>query len=182
MPLNKTSLQNKLKDLFEGKNGFPSSEADAAQKIATIYRQYTADAVAGTTQPLAASLTAVESTLWDALGSAFTAAKASGPAGVAVLGLAIDDAFVAFWLTEPVAFAIPPTGPPTMIGVVSLAPPGVLAPGLIALLIAGVVSSPSAAEQAQAMATILDTWTRTVMVVNTPVTPPGPSAPPVPLS
>jgi hypothetical protein len=36
--------------------------------------------------------------------------------------------------------------------------------------------------QRQAMATIPDTWTRTVMVVDAPVTPPGPPAPPMPLS
>jgi hypothetical protein len=32
------------------------------------------------------------------------------------------------------------------------------------------------------MATILDTWTRTVTVVNASITPPGPATPPIPLA
>jgi hypothetical protein len=92
----------------------------------------------------------------------------------------MDGAFVAFWMT-PIAFAIPPTGPPTMTGIVSLAPPGVLTGALGALFLAGVAQQASAAQQAQALAAALDGWTRTVLVINTPVTPPGPPLPPVPL-
>ena len=85
-------------------------------------------------------------------------------------------------LAPPVAFALPPTGPPTMTGVVSAAPPGVLTGALGARFLAGVAQQASAAQQAQALAAVLDGWTRTVLVINTPVTPPGPPLPPVPLA
>ena len=175
MALDKTSLTNALQDLFEGHNGSPQSETDAGAKWADIYRQYAAKAMAGPVQPLAPSLNSAQAKLGGALAGAFTTAKAAGPAALVVT---LDGAFVAFWLTPPVAFA---PAAPTMSGVVSLAPPGVLAPLLSAAFLAGVAPGITAAQQAQAIAAILDTWTRTVMVINTPITPPGPPAPPVPL-
>jgi hypothetical protein len=182
MPLSSASLASALADLFEGAEGYPASEADAGKRWAEAYRSYAAKAVAGTTAPVNVSLADAESTLASTLARGFTTAKAAGPGGVAALAAVMDGAFVAFWLTPPVPFAIPPTGPPTMTGVVSAAPPGVLTGALSALFLAGVAQQASAAQQAQTMAAALDAWTRTVLVVNTPVVPPGPPLPPVPLA
>ncbi len=175
MALDKTSLTNALQDLFEGHNGSPQNETEAGTKWANIYRQYAAKAMAGPAQPLAPSLNGAGTKLGGALAAAFTTAKAAGPAALAVT---LDGAFVAFWMSPPVAFA---PAAPTTAGVVSLAPPGVLAPLLSAAFLAGIAPGITAARQAQAIAAILDTWTKTIMVINTPITPPGPPAPPVPL-
>jgi hypothetical protein len=182
MALSSASLAGALGDLFEGAGGYPAGEADAGQRWAEAYRSYAAKAVAGTTAPVNVALTGAEQTLARALAGGFTTAKAAGPGGVAALAAVLDGAFVAFWLAPPVAFAIPPTGPPTMTGIVSVAPPGVLATALGALFLAGVAQQASAAQQARALATVLDAWTRTVLVINTPVIPPGPPLPPVPLA
>lgn len=190
MPLNKDLLSNGFKDLFEGKDPsqpgkkvFPPDETEAGKKWAGIYKQYAEGAQAGTTQPLAPLLLAAQNTLAGALAAGFTAAKAAPPPeAVAGLAAAIDLAFVAFWMAPPIAFAPPPPAPPTMAGVVSLAPPGVLTASLISLFTSGAADKKTAVQQADAMATLLDSWTKTVMVINTPVTPPGPPLPPAPLS
>lgn len=191
MPLNKALLSNGLRDLFEGNDPsmpgekvFPPNETEAGKKWAAVYKKYAEGALAGTTQPLAVSLTAAQNTLAGALAGAFTTAKLNPtPAAVAVLAAAMDVAFVAFWLVPPVAFAAPPPpAPPTMAGVVSVAPPGVLTGLLSAMFAAGAVQEKSAADQADALAMILDAWTRSVMVINTPITPPGPPLPPIPLT
>lgn len=191
MPLNKDLLSNGFKDLFEGtdpsqpgKKVFPPDTVEAGKKWAAIYKKYAEGAQAGTTTPLPPSLTAAQATLAGALASGFSAAKAAPPpAAIAGLAAAMDLAFVAFWLTPPVAFAAPPPpAPPTMAGVVTLAPPGVLTAALIGLFTSGAADKKTAAQQADAIATLLDSWTKTVMVVNTPITPPGPPLPPAPLS
>jgi hypothetical protein len=175
-------LAGALEDLFEGAGGHPAKETEAGKRWAGVYRGYATKAVAGTTAPLDLALTGAESTLAGTLAGGFTAAKASGPGGVAALAALMDAAFVAFWLAPPVAFVIPPTGPPTMTGVVSAAPPGVLVGVLNGLFLAGVAQKASAAQQAQALASALDGWTRTVMVINTSVVPPGLPLPAVPLA
>ena len=183
MPLNGTSLSNALSGLFQGQPSYPQTATDAGKKWANAYRTYAANALAATTAPLSASLTAAEATLANALAGAFTVAQQAGPGGIAVLTPLMDVAFVAFWMTPPVAFAVPaPPAPATMAGVVSVTPPGVLAASLAGVFAAGVAPAITAAQQAQAIASVLDSWTRTVMVVNTPVTPPGPPLPPVPLT
>jgi hypothetical protein len=182
MALAKWKLQDPLKDLFEGTNGFPSSRAKAAEAFASIYRSYAADAAAATTRPVSALLATAASTLASALDAAFKAAEGAGAAGVAALGVAMDKAFVEFWMKpQPMKFAFPVTGIPTIGGIVTVAPPGVPSLGLTALFLTGAAGGPTAAQQAQAMANILDTWTRTVTVVNTSITPPGPATPPIPL-
>ena len=178
MALDKPTLQDALRDLFEGKPAFPASKADAAADLAAIYRAYAAGAAAATTTPVIVALTARAATLTSALETAFTVAEDAGPPGVVALGIAMDTALVAFWTAMPFAFA----GPPVIGGVVSLAPPLVLGPALTALFLAGAAGGPTAAQQAQGLATILDAWTRTVTVVNTPITPPGPATPPIPLT
>ena len=182
MPLRSTALASALEDLFEGAGGHPADEAEAGQRWAAAYRSYAADAVAGTTAPLNASLRGAEQILAGTLAGGFAVAKAAGPGGATALAAIMDAAFVAFWLAPPVAFAIPPTGPPTMTGVVFAAPPGMLANGLGILFLAGVAQQAAAAQQARALAAALDGWTRTVLVINTPVTPPGPPLPPVALA
>lgn len=187
MPLSKSSLTNGFQDLFEGKDPaapgemvFPPNPTEAGKKWAAVYKKYAEGAQAGATQPLAPSLIAAENTLAGALAAGFTAAKAAPPpAAIAALAASMDLAFVAFWMTPPMAFA---ATPPTMAGVVSLAPPGILLASLIALFTSGAADKKTAAQQADAMATLLDSWTKTVMVLNTPVTPPGPPLPPVPLA
>jgi hypothetical protein len=181
MALDKSKLQGALKDLFEGKKGYPSSRAKAAADLANVYRTYATDAAAVKTQPVAARLTTAGDALAAALDTAFKAAENAGPPGVAALGIAMDDAFVAFWM-KPVPMLFAFAGPPVIGGVVTVAPPGVLSLGLTALFLAGAAGGPTAAQQAQAMATVLDTWTRTITVVNTPITPPGPATPPIPLT
>lgn len=191
MPLNKTLLSDGFKDLFEGKDSsapgemvFPPNPTEAGKKWAAVYKKYAEGALAGTTKPIAVSLTAAESALAGALAAGFSAAKAAPPpAAVAGLAAAMDLAFVAFWLTPPVVFTTPPPpAPPTMAGVVSLASPGILLASLIALFTSGAADKKTAAQQADAMATLLDSWTKIVMVINTPVTPPGPPLPPAPLT
>jgi hypothetical protein len=108
------------------------------------------------------------------------AGKGAGSGGVAVVAAAIDKAFVNFWFEPPVVFASPPG--PVIAGLVSLAPPGVLLAPLSAIFAAGGAPAVTAAEQADAIAGALDAWTKTVMVINTPVTPPGPANPAVPLA
>jgi hypothetical protein len=58
----------------------------------------------------------------------------------------------------------------------------VLAGRLTAVFTGLAATGASAADQARAASRALDDWTRTVMVVDTPIIPPGPPAPPVPLS
>ncbi|MGE5287146.1 MAG: hypothetical protein ACM3ML_08100 [Micromonosporaceae bacterium] len=183
MTLRSSDLAEALKDLFEGAGGYPASDAEAGQRWAKAYRAYAGAAIAGPTAPLAASLQAAEAVLARALGDAFTAAKKAGTAGLATLTPLVDAAFVAFWLTPAVAFVTPPPpSPPAITGVVTVAVPGVLSAGLAGPLAAGAGPDATASQQAQDIAAVLDGWTRTVMVVNTSITPPAPPAPPVPLS
>jgi hypothetical protein len=183
MPLNSNSLSNVLSDLFQGQPSYPADPPDAGKKWANAYRRYAANALAASTAPSSASLDAAEKTLATALAAAFTAAQQAGPGGIAVLTPLMVVAFVAFWMTPLVAFAVPaPPAPATMAGVVSVTPPGVLTTSLAGVLAAGAAPTITSAQQAQAVATVLDTWTRTVMVINTPITPPGPPLPPVPLT
>lgn len=183
MPLNVSDLADSLNDLFDGIGGYPADDPEAGQRWAKIYRAYAAAALAGPTAPLNASLEAAESTLAGALSAAFKAAKEAGTAGVATLAPLVDTALVAFWLLPPVAFATPsPPAPPTIAGVVTVAGPGVLSAGLPGVLAAGTANGGTTSRQAQAIAATLDSWTRTVLVVNTPLIPPGPPAPPIGLT
>jgi hypothetical protein len=172
MPLVAAGLIDGLRDLFADEDGYPADSTEAGQRWAALYHDYAANAIAGPTAPLAPSLTAAKTTLAQTLGSAFAAAKAADAAAAASLPLALDGCYVGFWLLPPVAFA-PPVGPPAITGVVSVASPGIGAQ-LTAAFQNGASAGASAADQAQGIGNALDTWTRTVMVLNTPVTPPGP--------
>lgn len=181
MPLKQTALASSLQNLFEGKPSYPADVPEAGRWWAASYRQYAADALAGPTAPAATALTAAQTRLASALANGFTAASNAGPAGAAVLAAAMDAAFVAFWLAPAVPFAPPLPAPPAFAGVVTVAPPGVLAGLLPAAFTAGLLEGAGAPSQANAIATALHAWTISVMVVNTPLTPPGPPLPPVPL-
>lgn len=168
-------LSDALTDLFEGSSGYPEDETEAGQRWADTYREYAGSALAGPTSPLSSALTLAGNTLAGTLAGAFAAAKAGG--GIPALTLALDSAFVAFWFSPPMAFE----QGTTMAGVVTVAPPGVLSGGLTAAFAAGLAPASDAPAQATLIAGVLDAWTRTVMVVNTPLSPPGPPLPPVPL-
>jgi hypothetical protein len=172
VPLSPTPLENDLASLLRG-DAQPGSAAEAGKAWAAAYGGYAASATAGPTLPLAPTLKAAELALAQALGNAFDAAQQAGAAGTATVLPALDSAFVAFWLAPPVAFA-----GPAVTGLVTVAPPAVLA-GAIATVLAAGMGGAAADQQATALATALDTWTRTVMVVNT--TAAGPQ-PPVPLT
>jgi hypothetical protein len=173
MPLKVSDLSDALRELFEDADGYPADDTAAGRRLAEAYKDYAAAAVAGPTAPVALPLTAAEATLAGAIATGFTAAKNAGLGGLAALLPLLDAAFVKFWLTPPVAFVIP-IPPPVVAGVVTIAPPGVLSAGLAGPLAAGANLGVTAAQQAQLLAAVLDTWTRTVIVTNTPVTPPGP--------
>jgi hypothetical protein len=178
--LDVSGLVRGLKDLFEGTDGYPAGDAEAGQRWAEIYRAYAGAALAGPTAPVADSLQGAEARLAGALAAAFTAARAAGAASLATLTPLADAAFVSFWLGPPVAFVTPPPpAAPAVVGVVTAAPPGVLSPGLSAVLGTAGAKDATAAQQATSIAAVLDRWTRTVLVLNTP---PGPPAPPVPLT
>jgi hypothetical protein len=179
MPLDRSRLADGLAGLFEGTGDYPDSDAEAGRRWAEIYRTYAGGAAAGPTSPSDGSLGDAEARLAQALAAAFTTAKAPD-AGIATLTPLVDAAFVAFWLGPPVAFVgPPPPAAPTVVGVVTVAPPGVLSSGLAGVLGAAGAMEATAAQQARSIAAVLDGWTRTVLVLNTP---PGPTAPPVALS
>ena len=183
MPLNVADLADSLNDLFDGTGGYPASDDEAGQRWAKIYRTYAAAALAGPTAPLDASLEAAEGKLAGALSAAFKAANEAGVAGVVTLTPLVVTALAAFWLQPPVAFVTPsPPAPSTIAGVVTVAVPGVLPAGLAGVLAAGTAEGATTSGQAQATAATLDSWTRTVLVVNTPLIPPGPPAPPIGLT
>ncbi|MFI9561194.1 hypothetical protein [Nonomuraea endophytica] len=171
MPLNPQPLADGFTALFDGRDGFPATTADAAKAWAALYRSYAATASAVPTLPVPAALAAGESTLASNLAHAFDTARGTAPVADA-LASDLDTAFLAFWSAPPVAFLLP--GTPPVNGIVTTAPAGVLGPAIAATFAAGTARRSSAAEQAQALATAIDAWTRTVMVAHSP---PGPSAP-----
>lgn len=173
MPLQASGLEEALKDVFEGAGGYPADAAEAGRRWAKAYKDYAAGAVAGPTAPVAALLATAETTLAGVLEAGFTAASQAGPGGLAAVLPLLDAAFVGFWLAPPVQFVVP-VPPPVIAGVVSLATPGVLSAGLAGPLGSATDETATAVRQAQLLSTVLDGWTRTVMVLNTPVTPPGP--------
>jgi hypothetical protein len=168
MALNPESLTDGFTALFEGRDGYPATTGAAAAAWAALYRGYASAARAATTAPSPAALATAEENLVGTLDRAFARARDTGASGLAG---DLDKAFVEFWLEPPVTLA---DDPPTVNGVVTAAPPGVLGPALAAVFATGIAQRRSAAAQAGALAAALDAWTRTVVVVNTP---PGPSAP-----
>jgi hypothetical protein len=170
MTLSKSGLADSLEAIFDdSQDGHPADESEAGQRWAKAYKGYAADAMAAPTAPLSAALSLAETTLAQALAAAFSAAKSAGAGGLATVAPLLDLAFVSFWLTPPMTFLTTPPGPVT--GLVTLAPPGVLSSGFTSSL--APADDATAADQAQLIASALDTWTRTVMVLNTTASPPS---------
>jgi hypothetical protein len=182
MALNPAKLAAPLGDLFQGKPVFPKDTAEAGQKWAALYREYAQGAQAGATFPVAPALAAAETALAKDLGNAFKSAQDAGIAGIAVLLPLLDAAFLKFWATPIPFVAPPPPAPPSMAGVVTPPVPATLATLMAAVLPAGLAPGASPSSQANAVSAALDAWTKSVTVVNTPVTPPGPPLPAVPLA
>ena len=176
MALDPAALSDSLTRLFSGQPNHPASEAAAANALAEIYRTYAADATAGPTTPIAASLASAAARLSGALAAAFSAAKSSGAVGVPALASDMNGAFVGFWKGPPAVALASPPGPPNVTGIVTVAPLVVLAALFVQLFTTGVTDRLTADQQAEALATILDAWTRTVLVENAP---PGPPAVPL---
>ena len=175
MALDPLKLAGALADLFGGVPAVPADAIEAGMKWAEVYRQYASNALAGPTAPVDAALTAAAKVLATALASAFTVATAAGPLGAAAVPPLMDAAFEAFWATPPIPFAPPPPAPPAFAGVVTAPEPGSLATLMTTALAAGLIPGASTSLQGSAVALALDTWTKTVSVVNTPLTPVGPS-------
>jgi len=174
MSLDPEKLAKALNDLFRGVPAFPADVDKAGEEWANIYREYVSGAVAGPTAPVADTLEPAAGVLAKALAGAFTKAVDAGPGGMAVVVAAMDKAFVAFWAT-PIPFA----APPAIAGVVTAPASGSLAGLMTTALAAGLVPGATGL-QGTAVAAALDSWTKTVSVVNT--APPAPSQPPVNLT
>jgi hypothetical protein len=163
MPLLPATLENGLRDVFEGMPSYPADAAAAGSAWAAAYRSYAAGALAGAVPALPASLPGAEAVLAGRLAGAFAAEQAP-----ATLAAALDTAFVGFWLgPPPIGFSAPP-----ITGAVTVALPGVLTGTLSTIFALGVLDARAAAEQAQALAGALDSWTRSVQATN--ATPGGP--------
>ncbi len=168
MTLDQTALKNAFSRLFRGLDGYPAKVSDAGPVWAKLYASYAKAAVARTTVPLAASIEASTTALGIALGTVFEAGFAAGANALGSLPATMAGAFAAFW--PPVTFAAP-GAPPPVVGV-AVSPPGNLARDLTNFFSSGAGSTgslPNADRQAGQLASILDTWTRTVTVTNTPV-------------
>jgi hypothetical protein len=157
VPLVSSGLVDSLRKLFEDLANAPADTDAAGKKWADAYGSYAGDATGLGTPVVPAGVQAATQLLGTQLGSAFKAGRDAGSSGLATATLAMDKAFVAFWLTPPQAFS---GG-----ALVTLATPNMLATPLTAAFAAGVASpQPTAAAQASKIGTALDTWTKTVMV------------------
>jgi hypothetical protein len=164
MPLDANGLQQALRDLFNGVTAFPASAEAAGTTWAQIYTAYAKTAHAAETAPLAAAADAQAEVLADDLTDAFVAAQAAGPSYLTPLLPQLVEAFGKFW--PPVGFAAP-----GVLGVATSPLPVGLTASLTGFFTAGNPPSgprPSGTDQADSMAALLDAWTRTVTVINTP--------------
>lgn len=164
MALDQKTLKNAFGDLFRGVGGYPDTAKAAGPVWANLYASYAGAAVAHTTAPVAASLAASATALGTALGTVFDDGSRAGPHVLDTLPAAIAAAFTAFW--PSVQFVAPG------IAGVAFSLPGDLPRDLGDFLSSGTGSEgvlPDPDDQADRLASILDGWTRTVAVTNTPV-------------
>lgn len=165
MTLDQNALKQAFGDLFRGVGGYPGTAKAAGPVWASLYAGYAGAAVAHTTVPLATGIAASATALGTALGDVFDAGVTAGPHVLDTLPAAMAGAFAAFW--PPVSFAAP-----GIVGV-AVSPPGDLAGDLGEFFSSSTGSTgelPDPDDQAGRLASILDGWTRTVTVTNTPVT------------
>jgi hypothetical protein len=152
-----SDLVDSLRKLFEDLANAPADTNAAGKKWADAYGSYAGQASGLGTPVVPAGVQAATTLLGTQLGSAFKAGRDAGSSGLATATLAMDTAFVAFWMTPPQAFS---GG-----ALVALALPMMLATPLGGAFAAGVTSpQPTAAAQASKIGAILDTWTKTVAV------------------
>ena len=157
--LNPATLTSSLTDIMDPNKTRAKTPAEAATKWAAAYKGYasTAMSLLGGA-PIPASLSAAESTLKTVLEAAFTAG--GGPPAMAT---SLSTAFTAFWLVPPIIFTGVPPGVVTAVVGTAL-----LQSGLILcwsqIMAMGPAGTPAAA--AQAHATVLDAFTRTVIVTH----------------
>jgi hypothetical protein len=170
MALAQTALKSPLAALFSGTGGYPADASAAATAWANAYAGYAAAATAVLTVPVPADVTTAAGALAGKLGVAFVHALAAGPPYFTTLVTDMVSAFSAFW--PPVKFVSPPGAPPA-VGVAVGPLPAALTAALTGFFTAGNPPSgprPSGDSQATSLASVLDTWTRTVLVTNTPAT------------
>ncbi len=175
MALNATDLTSPLGKLFLGTDntaGYPTTAADAGTRWATIYRGYASHATAGTTLPVSGDITAAADVLATRLRDAFTAALAATPPHYPALVGAMVSAFDLFW--PSVHFQTPPPpAAPTVTGVAKSPPAQQLTTDLTTFFVTGNPASGQGRDAdtaAQSLATILNEWTKKVLVTNTPIT------------
>lgn len=164
MTLDPKTLKNAFGELFRGVGGYPDTPNAAGPVWANLYASYAGAAVAQTTVPVAASLAASAAALGTALATVFDDGSRAGPHVLDTLPAAMAAAFTAFW--PSVQFAAPG------IAGVAVGLPGDLPRDLGAFFSSGTGSEgalPDPDDQADRLAAILDGWTRTVTVTNTPV-------------
>jgi hypothetical protein len=176
MALDRNALEDAILDMFTGIGGYPQTVGAAGDRWASVYAGYASDALANITTPVAATVESSAATLGDTLAIAFSHAADAGGTAIGALVFEMVAAFSAFWPT--VGFAAP--------GVVGVAAPPL--PDALGNALGGFFADgnpaegprPGAGQQAASLATLLDAWTRTVVVVNTPTG--GLPLPPVPLT
>jgi len=162
------TFENNLADLF---TTAPAERQDAARSWADAYLHYVRQAQAGpcfrSTATDVASRLALETTLVSMFARTYPDRSAKDAA------LDFQSAFLAFWLSPPQLF-LPA---PATVGILSIVPPtlaGLLLPVLKSnSMLTGETGSRTAASR---FASIIDGWTRTIIVAVT-VTPPGTPVP-----
>lgn len=153
MSLQKQDLELDLEALMS-LQPFPASATAAGEKWADIYADYAGGAQSCAGVP--ATLAAAKETLRAALGAAF--ASGVDPATTASM---MASAFTAFWLAPPVAFVGTSPGVVTAVGGTA-----VLSAGFVTTWAANVAAQATASQAAAALATLLDVFTKTVVVTH----------------
>jgi len=173
MALNPAKLKQGLVDVNGSGKNFPKTPLEAAKRWARAYASYAADAMSlGGAAPV--PLTPNEASLAAALTVVFSNPNSLPPQTAQVYAAA----FTAFWFSPPVAFPLTPVGtplpPPVLPGIVTVVGGSAALPGL--LLAAWASNFAARAPDSVAMtklASVLDTFTRTVIVTHL-ISVPGP--------
>jgi hypothetical protein len=153
LALDPSSLSSSLLALYTSP---PKTVIEAAQRWAAAYSEYAADAQSCQgVVPLPAAVTASQGLLAQALVGAFTSIDPVFTAAT------MASAFTVFWLVPPVAF---PGGTPGF--VTAVAGTAFLEAALLTNWFEDVVDEISADMAAKQIAGLLDTFTRTVVVVH----------------
>lgn len=158
MPLNPSTLSDALKDIMGPHR--PKNVLEAAQRWSNAYVNYANSAIS----PLGGSpqgLSAVQPLLQASLAAAWANPRSPAPTTAAALAAA----FTVFWFLPPVVFDGAPPGAVTLVGGTA-----VLQSGLIATWTSITLGKANADSAASQTASILDVFTRTVIVTH-PVVP-----------